>query len=77
MVRISFSNMQCHLPTFSCVCVVAGQVTNVVRSCLQSSLALKQASGYPRGDAIGLGEFVAGKICFPQKWSEHLGVGGE
>lgn len=33
-------------------CVVAGQVTNVVRSCLQSSLALKQAGTSCR-DAIG------------------------
>lgn len=33
-------------------CIVAGQVTNVVRSCFQSSLALKQAGTSCR-DAIG------------------------
>ena len=53
-----------YLPT-ACVCCVAGQVTNVVRSCLQSSLALKQASGHPRRDAIGVNSLR--DFFFPKK----------
>ena len=62
-------------------CVVAGQVTNVVRSCLQSSLALKQAGTSCR-DAIGWSLFKRGhqfnvvnvQANLPKKTAEiHLG----